>query len=481
MAKAFVLGNFIGLDFKHDVKNLPYHYCSRRGTIKPMSNATLQVQKLYERRPYPHYPLLAKPRWQDGYLGSSLFAHALLNENNFYPNEPRHFLSVGSGEILPYILRQWEPSATRIDCVDLSQRSIRRAQFRTALLGRPLEFHAADINELLRDGALAQKQYDHMEAYGVLHHIPKFSLTLRLLSEHLESGSIMRVMVYNASARDWIWQLNRAFSCLDLRFESDTDVHRARQLLKDLAKISPRLAHRLSLLGETSLENNTRFADTFLHPWESRASIKTWFKTFSSAELQPVALFDRYAELDDLPNPLWRCPTEHELSERAADLRFENNLELWLRKKGPSSKKTSISNTTSRSIPMRLRLTLPPVNFRRFEETSDLTLGAKLTLWQGFLKSIYGKTDPSNIKLIEGLDRATGARLARLGLILPKAAQAAGRYDDFMAPIAKDMAPPILPEQSNDLVIPRIETLCSSLQTNPRKLAQCIRRIMRVV
>lgn len=448
-----------------------------------MSQTTLQVQRLYERRPYPHYPLLAKPRWQDGYLGSSLFAHWLSHDRGFDTNLPRHVLSIGSGEILPYIIRQWESSATRLDCVDLSQRSIRRAQFRTALLGRKIVFHCDDINLLLQSGGLKGRSFDHVEAYGVLHHIPDFKTTLRLIANHLKPNATVRVMVYNAPARKWIWQINRAFHCLGLKFESDHDIQKARNLLFALAEVSPRLDYRLKQLGESSLKSDTRFADTFLHPWESRAGISSWLKAFSDSGLKACALFDRYAELDDLENPLWICPSIKDLEDRARDLRFENNLEFWLKPNLDEAKAESShhQNTYMRNIPVRLRLTMPPSTFQKYTETETLPFAVRLSLWHGFLKALHSFQDPSSTNTIKQLDRGAASRLARIGLILPTMARAAGRFEELMNPIHTAVAAPILPEASNNLIYPHLTTLCAAINSESRKIDQATKRLMTVI
>lgn len=448
-----------------------------------MSEPIQQVKDLYNRRPYPHYPLLAKPRWQDGYLGSSLFAHALNHNAATIYQAPRKFLSIGSGEILPYIIRQWEPSATRLDCVDLSATSIRRAQFRTALLGRKINFYCNDINFLLQSGLLAGQKFDHVEAYGVLHHITSFKKTLELISSHLTTTGTARIMVYNGVARDWIWQINRAFRNLGLNFESDSDIRIARNLLMELSKISPRLEYRLRQVGLSSLKNNTRFADTFLHPWEARATIHDWYLSFKQFNLEPFALFDRYAELDDLPNPMWACPSSAELTARSSDLRFENNLEVWLRH--PSSKtqsrnKITESESTSK-IPVRLRLTMPAMNFSKYSETNELSFAAKLTLWQGFLQALHGIHDRAAINLIRNLDTPVAGRLARVGLILPCTAQMANRYDDLLDPLTTEMTPPILPEASNELILPHIKKICSTINQNKSRVESAVQRLYRML
>jgi SAM-dependent methyltransferase len=399
------------------------------------------------------------------------------------PRVPRKFLSIGSGEILPYIIRQWEPSSTRLDCVDLSQTSIFRARFRTALLGRKITFHCDDINRLLSTGALRGQKFDHIEAYGVLHHISSFGQTLKLMSNHLTADGLARIMVYNSPARDWIWQINRAFRSLRLRFESDSDISRARKLLTDLSRLSPRLDYRLSQVGWQSLQNNTRFADTFLHPWESRATIEDWYEAFETAGLEAFALFDRYAELDDLSNPLWRCPTSKELSDRSRDLRFENNLEVWLRPVTAKIKPDSIMSPhpAASQIPVRLRLTMPAMNFSKYTETKDLSFGAKLTLWQGFLRGLHNVADQSVVRLIRELDPKAASRLARIGLILPEAARLAGRYEELMAPRVKQMAPLVLPEASNELITPQLQKLCAEMCSDQALARLAFHRLQRIL
>jgi len=448
-----------------------------------MDANTTQVQKLYQRRPYPHYPLLAKPRWQDGFLGSSLFAQNLIHGEGTNPSAIRHFLSIGSGEILPYIIRQWEPSSTRLTCVDLSRRSLDRARFRTALLGRHLRFQQGDINHLLSTGHLSHTKFNHIEAYGVIHHIPSFATTLKLMADHLTPDGVIRIMIYNGEARRWINDINRGFAALGLRFDDDRHIVTARNILTQLAELSPRLSERLQQMGSSSLKNNSRFADTFMHPWESRATIQQWFDKFNDAGLRPSALHDRYAELDDLPNPLWQCPTSEELSERALDLRFENNLELWLVKKdsGTHAKQNQGHNMHSSRIPVRLRLTMPPTRLGLFDENKDLSFGTKLALWHGFLNTIYNRFDGRYIKLLKAMDRKQAGRLARIGLILPESAHAAGIYDQLLKPMTPSMTAPTLPPGADQNAHSAIHAICSVVQSNPARTAQAVRRFARAV
>lgn len=406
---------------------------------------TTEVQSLYERRPYPHYPLLAKPRWQDGYLGSSLFA-AQLAGNDILSGEHRVILSVGSGEILPYILRRWEDVNSKLNCVDLSRRSLKRARLRCMFLRGRTDFIQDDINHWLDTPALHSVQFDHIEAYGVIHHIPALDRSISLLAKHLAPQGTMRIMVYNAGPRNWIWQLNRAFRQMGLHHHNDQDLDTARELLFHLATHSPLLSQHLTSMGSESLANNTRFADTFLHPWEARLPLERWLALFTQKNLEAYALFDRYGELDDLPNPLWKMPTTVQLVDRARDFRFENNLEIWLRHRDHT--RVESKSLPPSGIPLRFKTRMPPMQWGKFTETKSLSFKSKYALWRGWLNTIYNQNadDRDVIHLIKRLPRLQAQRLARMGAILPELARAANRYDELLAPITKSVTAPDLPK-----------------------------------
>ena len=192
----------------------------------------------------------------------------------------------------------------------------------------------------------------------------------------------------------------------------------------------------------TGFTSDTRFADTFLHPWEARLSIQKYFELFDDCGLKPVGLFDRYGELDDLQNPLWHMPSVAELSDRANDLRFENNLEIWL-----THKDRVVLNevATAKKIPLNLRSKLPPARWTSGEETKSLSLLHRLILWHGWLYTLYGHEHSQSLDLISKLPLHTAQRLARIGAILPSQADQCGRMKELLAPRHTAMEPPILP------------------------------------
>jgi hypothetical protein len=236
-------------------------------------------------------------------------------------------------------------------------------------------------------------------------------------------------------------------------------------------------------MGQASLENNTRFADTFLHPWESRADIHQWFSAFNKAGLRPVSLYDRYAELDDLENTLWTCPTVAQLSDRADDLRYENNIEIWLtRDDSLIPREEAASQKANRAnIPLRLRMTMPASQLSQFIETRHLPIGAKLVIWRGFLKSLYGQKDKNTEDLLRGLDVSSLKRLARIGLILPQTAEKLNLGDSLVKPIHGSMNPPTLTGTTELVDSVKASKIISKISQSTQKKAQALKRFIRAM
>jgi hypothetical protein len=287
-------------------------------------------------------------------------------------------------------------------------------------------------------------------------------------------------MVYNSFARQWIRHKSHGFSLLGLKFKSNVDIEQARKMLLGLGKVSPYLQQKLNQLGAKSLENDTRFADTFMHPWESRASIRDWYDSIGSAGLKVMALYDRYAELDDLPNPLWMAPSVEQIEDRVLDYRFENNLEMWLTSKSYESLGSQASSLGIQ-VPWQLRMTMPTSHFDRFEETRSFSTFLRVEIWQGFLKSLYGIYDESFIKRIRFLDLLSARRLARMGLILPGTAKQAQLYSQLLEPMAIKMDPPRFDPKMNLEKVRDIHEICCRVQPDKRKSELALQRFLKVL
>ena len=435
---------------------------------------TLSVARLYERRPYPHYPLLAKPRWQDGYLMSSLFAQSVCQSHAIAmkqaaPAEVRatEILIAGCGEILPYLLRKWEPRRCQITAVDLSRRSLRRARFRLTFNTQPTCFVQSDIVEFLGRCQKEQRFFRHIESYGMFHHLADPEIAISRAAQQLVAGGTMRAMIYNAEARRWIHAVQDLFVGLGFSAESNLHIRRGREILRQAANLLPRLDYKLKQMGDSVIDNRSRFADTFLHPHEVRYDVAQWLTAFAATGLELQGIFDRYGELDDLPNPLYLAPTIAQMSERAADLRFENNLELYLRRPAPASTSGPplLSSLTTATA---LRLKLPPHLWFSFPETAKLGLIDRLAIWHGFQSSLA-----TGEKLLPNrflsLPPRSLQRLSRLGAIhltqVPKTL-----HQTLLDPMVKRLDAPALPPNKSLAETPLAAILLKQAPTDAAKI-----------
>jgi len=435
-----------------------------------------KVAALYNRFPYPNYPLLARPRWQDGFLTSSYFAGRLCAQDIRATTSPRgDVLVAGCGEMLPYIIRKWEPAGTVVVNVDLSRRSLGRGRVRTLFCLGTSEFHEQDILEFLEECGARGRTFAHIETFGMLHHMDDPSPVIQAMTRQLAPGGTIRVMVYNSPARQWIHALQDYFA-VTLRDQLETDLvaatRVAKRILQGFAETSPLVADRLRAIGPGTMKNPARLADTFLHPHELRWPIERWFTEFSRAGLRLAGLFDRYGELDDLPNPLWNFYTRQDmakrLAERAADRRFEGNLEMvWTHPAAaPTNEKTSPRDARHLN---RLKFRGPPHIWFDFEETRHLSMTNRIRIWHAFLDAkkigaeVWGKND------------RTLQRLARLGAIMP---------DQMDAPLSlvaaqkmeDAMSPPGLPRHTPLARDGNTEPHASALRTLDAALSQLTSR-----
>ena len=411
---------------------------------------TSAVRSLYEAYPYPRYPLLATPRWQDGYLTHSNFASTLVTDlygtsgTALIPSGAKKSATVligGGGEILPYVIRKWEPARHKVISVDLSASSLRRARWRCLWDPRRTKFARADLDQYLQ--AQTPRTFSHIDVYGVLHHMPNPSETLQLISSRLLHGGTIRLMVYNGEARTWIHHLQRMFALLGIDRLSSDDIRHAKELLALAAGASPSLTARLNQLGSGTLSNNARFVDTFLHPRETRLSVSAWLDAISKADLHIVGLLDRYAELDDLPNPMWQAPSATDLAERACDGRFENNLELYLTHS--TAVKTDTLTRTKHGGPLwwfPSLLKAPPRLWFSYTETSTLSMPLRLKLWHAHLNWVLRRNQNNVPDLLASLPTPALQRLVRIGAILPGQIADVGRRAELGTPIVQNMQPP---------------------------------------
>jgi SAM-dependent methyltransferase len=415
---------------------------------------TARVRAQYEAFPYPAYGLWLPLRGQEAYASHSLFAARLSEQRGNAPasrgaTAPAVLLA-GCGDVFPYLATFWEPRRHRLIAADLSARSLRRARLRCLPRLRPLEWLRGDLG----DGDFPlPTDLAHIDCFGVLHHMPRPAAVLRRFGSLLAPGGTARIMVYNSAARGWIRHLQRAFSLLGLSGTVAADREEARGLLAALAEASAALRDRLAPMRET-LANPARFIDTFFHAREARLGLGYWLEAFAAAGLEPIGLFDRYGELDDLPNPLLGMPEAAALRARIADRRFEGNLELYLAKPGPArgtSHGQSLGAARAAApvrppsrLPSAHALRSPPESWWGYRETCRLPWGLRLAAWRHFLSNLSGR--PRQADAWAGrMPPGACARLARLGVILPDECASRELRDLLRRPLEDAMEPPDFP------------------------------------
>ena len=396
---------------------------SRKNVVT--ENIINEVESLYSHFPYPHYPILAKPLCQEGLLSFTPLINDLLHANKgIYLEKNKNttdYLVAGCGEIQPYVIRKLEASNVNTHFVDLSNKSLQRAKLRLLFNYQTKNFFCSDISSFLIS---QQKKYHHIEAYGLLHHLPNPSLTLDLFSQNMHPGSSMRLMVYNKDARQWITHTQKLLSLLKLNIRNDHSIKNAQTVLEKIAKVSPNLEKKLQQVGVHCLKNKTRFVDTFLHCREARLDIKHWFHSFTDSHLSLFSLFDRYAELDDLENPLWHPPKLEILHKKSKHAQFQNNFELYLYKNNIEIKNTSPAYKnylkTIEISPWFYKYS-PPRFWFSYKETKQVKIEDRWKLWWAWIK--YFRVNKYSHELLYQFEEKYGLeclqRLARIGAILP--------------------------------------------------------------
>ncbi len=385
-----------------------------QSSITLSESITRAVASQYNAFPYPNYPLLAKPLWQDAYMASSLFVGKLLEATQGQvpsiltsPLKQKRVLLAGCGDTQPYVLRKLEPRAIHLSCVDLSGSNLRRAKARIFPWASNMSFFEED---LLTFAKRHEQNFDHIDSFGVLHHLADCAQTFNALASSLKSNGTMRIMVYNSTARKWIHHIQSIFRLMDLSPSSASDLNDARAFLSLLMHQMPQYADKLRSMGRQTIENKARLVDTFFHAREIRKDIPEWMQFFRTSGLVPFALWDRYGELDDLPNPLWVLPSDQQLEDKALRGKFRGNLEVYLYKPGPSL--LSTPQKYDLSIKHWLLKKSPPL-WQNFPEICDLNFVQRSQIWFHFCKSIgNGSIFEPDSSVSEKLLQ----RLARLGV-----------------------------------------------------------------
>ena len=205
-------------------------------TLLPLSGSVSQlVRSQYEENPFPRWKHL--PVWGQGgtleeYIGR-VFPY-LREEERSQPSQPQILVAgCGTGWI-PNDLANRIKNAS-ITALDLSSASIGYAQRKSKELGfKNIKYVHGDIQNL----GVLEKQFDHINCYGVLHHMEDPLKGLRALNDCLKPGGTMHLGLYSEIARRSNTQLRQYIK--DQGFKSDYDgMRNFRQHMIKLGDSSP--------------------------------------------------------------------------------------------------------------------------------------------------------------------------------------------------------------------------------------------------
>lgn len=412
------------------------------------ADITTRVRMQYEEFPYPDYSLFIPLRTQEAYASNSLFAARLLEQSGQKPiirqNGNAEVLLAGCGDIFPYMATFWEPRRHHLTAVDLSSNNLKRARLRSLFRWRAVDWQQGNLED--RSFPLPAG-LSHIDSYGVLHHLANPRQVLDRFQRHLSAGGTARIMVYNSDARHWIRHIQKAFALLGLSAFDRHDLDRAQSLLEQIAVHSPTLRGRFAPMRQSIFSHSSRFVDTFFHAREARLNLKFWLDAIQGSGLRCIGLFDRYAELDDLPNPLLKVPSYEDWQARIDDRRFENNFELFLAKDAPA--KRSDSPGTTRRLPARHHLKTPPQSWFAYQETRSLPWLMRRRLWLNFLQRLTGRPAKPMDAWAAGLPPETLQRLARIGALFPDDMRSYELKGLLLKPMHDQMEAPEFPEQAS--------------------------------
>ncbi len=146
---------------------------------------SLAVREQYEESPYP--------RWVTAAPSEQAAGH-----DNRPPNQPFDALIAGCGTGLSTVEFARQPHGARILAIDLSRASLSYAKRMARAFGfTSIEFGQADIMKLASLG----RQFDLIDASGVLHHLADPWEGWRVLLSLLRPGGAMQVGLYSEMAR----------------------------------------------------------------------------------------------------------------------------------------------------------------------------------------------------------------------------------------------------------------------------------------
>ena len=278
-------------------------------------SSTELMKTFYEMFPYPNRPFFLFPNPKHHLSVHGGFAALLGSKNEHFCQEIRShsfskrkihkrqldllkiffqkdkkILLVGCGTDEPLLFKRLHP-LNPIDCVDLSQKSIRLAKIKVFLntlrdvfyfkffSRKNIRFFARDALDFMRQN---KDTYEYIQCFGVLHHQEKPYELLSAMRDHLAPEGRIRLMIYSFVGRRLERRIQGRFKHQFTRKGSSFFIRMEHFKLRvwqffNLFFKREQSRYRFRYLGVRS----SSIADAFLHPSDPGLSLEemtSWFE-----------------------------------------------------------------------------------------------------------------------------------------------------------------------------------------------------------
>jgi SAM-dependent methyltransferase/tetratricopeptide (TPR) repeat protein len=289
---------------------------------------SLAVKQQYEENPYPRW-MKASPVIQTTIEAHLRQLFPLANIHNVVKTNGAEILIAGCGTGQHSIETARQFPGARVLAIDLSLSSLSYAKRKTRELGlKNLEYAQADILKLQP----MSRNFDVIEAVGVLHHLAEPMAGWRILLSMLRPGGFMRIGLYSKLARQDVVAA-RALIAQRGYSPSAEDVRRCRHELADLGNGAP----LSTIVNRLDFFSTSRCRDLLFHVQEHQFTLPEIDDFLRENELEFLGFdlpggalqsfrqrFPNYGTITDLT--LW-----HTLELENPSL-FTNMYQFWIRK-----------------------------------------------------------------------------------------------------------------------------------------------------
>jgi 2-polyprenyl-3-methyl-5-hydroxy-6-metoxy-1,4-benzoquinol methylase len=235
-------------------------------TISPVSGAVSQsVRSQYEENPFPRWKTLpvGGPQSSLEEIMARLFPFLGKEELNQSSHPQILVAGCGTGWIPNDLARHIRNAS--ITALDLSLASLGYAKRKSKELGiRSIEYFHGDI----QNASMLERQFDHINCYGVLHHMEEPQEGWRSLVNCLKPGGTMQIGLYSEIARQPVNRIRQHISELGYK-PSIEDMRRCRQ---DIMERQSEPIFK-SIASSISFYNMSEFRDLVFHAQEHQLTL----------------------------------------------------------------------------------------------------------------------------------------------------------------------------------------------------------------